>query len=334
MCLYILDKPHTQGTKSTSTSISTSAIQAIVDKLKCERNRISTRRNYHDIWRSFNEFFIKLDVKPESWEDRVTLFVGFLIEEKGAKSTTIKSYISAIRSVLKEDGIDLCENKFLLSSLTRACRFINDKVKTRLPIYKEMLIILLQQVENSFLDDNQEYLAVMYKAIFSTAYYGLFRIGELASGTHPIFARGVHIGTNKNKLMFVLRTSKTHWADQKPQTVKINSSLRYNKNKYEPKTPYCPFQILRDYLTARRTYRQDSEPFFIFRDRTPVSATIVRKTLKQTLQKAGFNNKLYNFQSFRIGRASDLVLKYNVDVQTLKKLGRWRSNIVYEYLRC
>ena len=84
---------------------------------------------------------------------------------------------------------------------------------------------------------------------------------------------------------------------------------------------------------ARWTYKHRTEPFFIFSDRTAVPAALVRSTLKLTLNKAGFNSRLYNFKSFRIGRASDLVLKYNVDVLTVKKLGRWKSNIVYEYLR-
>ena len=320
--------------KSTSSSISTSEMQAIVDKLKNERNRRSTRKNYHDIWRTFNEFYIKLDEKPRAWEDHVTLFVGYLIEVKHAKSSTIRSYISAIRSVLLEDGVQLSENKFLLSSLTRACRFVNDKVRTRLPIYKEVLMVLLQQVEHDFLQNNQVYLAVLYKAIFATAYYGLFRIGELATGTHPIMAADVHIGDNKNKLLFILRTSKTHWRDQKPQTVKINSArIVTKKNKIEPMPKYCPFQLLRDYLSARQTYRRRDEPFFVFLDRTPVPSNLVRTVLKSTLQSAGFDQRLYNFQSFRIGRASDLVLRYKVKVDVLKKLGRWKSNIVYEYLR-
>ena len=263
----------------------------------------------------------------------LTLFVGFLIQEKKAKASTVRSYISAIRSVLLEDGVVLNENKFLLSSLTRACRFLNNRVRTRLPIHKDMMIILLQAVEDEFRQKNQMYLATLYKAMFSTAYYGLFRIGELATGSHPILARDIHIGTNKDKLLFVLRTSKTHWSDEKPQTVKINSSSIYQRSQSEPKSPYCPFQLLRDYVMARRTYRQNTEPFFIFGDRSPVPSNLVRGVLKNTLEKAGFNQKLYNFQSFRIGRASDLVLRYHVDVQVLKKLGRWRSNVVYEYLR-
>ena len=54
-------------------------MQNIVDKLKYEQNRSSTQANYYSIWKKFNQFFIQLDVKPNSWEERLILFVGYLI---------------------------------------------------------------------------------------------------------------------------------------------------------------------------------------------------------------------------------------------------------------
>ena len=84
---------------STSTTISTSELEGIVLRLEMERHRSSTQNQYYTVWKLFNEFFIKLDRKPLSWEDRLTLFVGYLVKS-GKKSTTIKSYISAIKAVL------------------------------------------------------------------------------------------------------------------------------------------------------------------------------------------------------------------------------------------
>ena len=115
-----------QSAESTS-SISTSALEFYVEKLKSECNRSSTRKAYYGIWKSFNEFFDKLDVKPENWEDRLVLFVGYLISGK-RKSSTIKSYISAIRAILREDAVELSENKYLLTSLTKACKYKNNAV--------------------------------------------------------------------------------------------------------------------------------------------------------------------------------------------------------------
>ena len=302
----------------------------IVDRLWVSGNRNSTRQNYHCVWRLFNEFFIKLDNKPDSREDRLVLFVGYLINEK-KKAATIRSYISAIKSVLKEDGFEINENKYLISSLTKACKYVNDKVRIRLPIHKSLLQIILRKIDDIFNDKgNQPYLATLYRTIISTAYYGLFRIGEVATGTHPVLARDVHIGTNKNKMLFILRTSKTHWSDVKPQTVKVTS----NDIGKGPKTSdiICPFQLLREYLIVRQPFKGDYEPFFVFRDRTPVPAVIACKVLKNMLKQCGFDPALYSFHSLRAGRTGDLA-KLQVPLSTIRQLGRWRTNTVYKYLK-
>ena len=142
-----------------------------------------------------------MDIRPKHWEDRLTLFVGHLIQEK-RKSTTIRSYVSAIRAILLEDNYELNDNKSLISSLTRACRLHFDRVQLRLPIHQKLLNTLLHKVE--ILYDQQPYLSVLYRAIMSTAYFGMFRIGELTSGNHPVLAQDVHVGDNKNKMLFVL----------------------------------------------------------------------------------------------------------------------------------
>ena len=59
-----------------SSTISTREMQLIVDKLKCERNRSSTKANYYGIWKKFNEFFIRLDDKPSTWEERIGTLCG------------------------------------------------------------------------------------------------------------------------------------------------------------------------------------------------------------------------------------------------------------------
>ena len=86
---------------SDSSLISTAYIEDIVEKLSMEKHRDSTRETYHCIWKQFNKFFIRLDAKPCNWEDRLVLFTAYLVENK-LKSSSIKSYISAIRSVLAE----------------------------------------------------------------------------------------------------------------------------------------------------------------------------------------------------------------------------------------
>ena len=135
--------------------------------------------------------------------------------------STIKSYISAIRAVLREDGYKLSEDRYLISSLTKACKIKNDSLRIRFPIQKDFLHMILRTVETIY--PAQPYLKKLYWAMFSTAYYGLFRVGEITSGTHPILARNVHIATNKHKLLLYLEASKTHNTGDQAQMVKISA---------------------------------------------------------------------------------------------------------------
>ena len=169
--------------------------------------------------------------------------MGYLVDTK-KKSTTVRSYISAIKMVLLAEGIKLKEDKYLLNSLTRACKYMNDRVVPKLPTWKNLLNIILNTTYELYMNtSNQPYLCFLYRAILSTAYYGLLRVGELTKGEHPVLAKDVFIANNKNKMLFILRTSKTHWTDSKPQKVKITSSSGSKKRRRN-----CPFESLENIL--------------------------------------------------------------------------------------
>ena len=175
------------------------------------------------------------------------LFAAFLIDNE-LQSSTVKSYLSALRSVLTEDGYKLKEDLFLVSSLTGVCKLKNDTLTVRLPIHKELLRVLLNETCKYFLDKGQKYLEVFYSAILISAYYGMLCIGEVTKSPHVLLAKNVHIGVNKNKIMFVLTTSKTHGQGDLPQIIKISGKTTDTNNMHEkcgtnsnfPKN-YCPF---------------------------------------------------------------------------------------------
>ena len=148
------------STGSTTSTISTLGMQQIVERLKSQQHRDTTRKNYSGIWKLFNSFYLRLDIKPKNWEDRILLFTAYLVETKKQLST-VRSYISAIKAILQEDGRELDTDKFLLSSLTKACKLKNDKIQTRFPIYKGLLSILLTEIQKMYLTKNQPYLALL-----------------------------------------------------------------------------------------------------------------------------------------------------------------------------
>ena len=243
-------------------------MQSIVENLRMQQHRDSTKNNYYAVWKLFNQFLIHLDKLPKAWEDRLSLFIGYLIHNN-KQSSTVRSYISAIKTTLKANSINISEDSYLLASLTRACKLKNDRVKTRLPIQKGMLSVLLRKVQSHF--GSQPYLALLYTSLFSTIYFGLFRISEMVSTEHAVKACDVHVGSNKRKFLFVLHTSKTHNQGSTPQMIKISSSdNRLNKTHSSAQLP-CPFELLHNYSQMHSGYSSPTEHYFIFSDGAPVT---------------------------------------------------------------
>ena len=281
----------------------------------------------------FNKFIVCLDVKPSSWERRVALFCAYLVD-RGNKSTTIKSYVSAIKCILKlTDKYVWNDSLLLLNSLTKTCRLINDKLYQRLPIKKGLLELLLFELERIFKDS--EYNEILFKAIFVMAYYGLMRVSEIASEgnsvtDHAVKACNVFVATNKEKILLLLYSSKTHGAESPPQKIKITSSENYSGETVH----FCRFKIFERYRQLRGTTCQSfNEDFFIFKHKTKLTQTAIRKVLNLALCNLGLNPKNYGFHSMRAGRATDMInLGYPIEV--IKHIGRWKSNAVYRYIKC
>ena len=319
----------TSGT-TTSSKISSLSIKRIIDKLVYQQNRSSTTDTYLRIWRQFNKFLINLDKIPDTWENKTILFIGYKIDN-GMKSNTAKSYISAIKRILQNDGYEWNENQILLNSLTRACKLVNDVVHTRLPISGTLLELILFEIQRHFRQLKQIYLEDLYMSLFSLAYYGLMRISEVTDSQHAMKAANIHIAKNKDKILIVLYSSKTHGKESRPQKIKITSNRSEKTGKYIHRN-FCPFSLAKRYMTRRGDYDTEEEHFYIYRDGTPVSAENTRNILKLALTNLGLNPINYGFHSLRIGRCTELI-NFNYSISAVKLMGRWKSNVVYKYIR-
>ena len=137
------------------------------------------------------------------------------------QSNTVKSYVSAIKKTLIMDGYNWNDNLVLVRSLANACKIINDTVRTRLPIQCSLLEMILFEIQRYFSPLNQYYLELLYKTIFALCYYGLMRVGEVTKSQHVLKAKDVHIAQNKDKILLILYSSKTHTKGSRPQKIKI-----------------------------------------------------------------------------------------------------------------
>ena len=167
--------------------------------------------------------------------------------------------------------------------------------------------------------------------MFALGYYGLMRIGELTWSPHVIKACNIHVAENKDKILIILYSSKTHNIGSRPQKIKITSSIPAQE--WKAKRNFCPFALIKSYLEHRDDYEDTNEPLFIFRNGQAVMPHHATQVLKTALIDLGLDDSCYGFHSFRIGRASDMLNKFKFSIEQVKIWGRWKSNVVYRYIR-
>lgn len=308
--------------------ISLEMFKRVVERLSNDGIQESTKKMYHSVWCNFNQFLLSFDDLPTTWEDKMVLYASFLADI-GSSSATVGSYMSAIRYVLRHDGIEVSNTSCHLSSIIRACKLHNDVVTVRRPIRSGLLRLLLEQVDRLYLGKGQPYLAALYRAVFVAAYYGLMRISELV-GRHAVKAADVHVSKNDKKLKakLVLRSSKTLVIGKRPQMIDICPDYQVQGS------PLCPVKLIHQFSKMRPPRRDPTTPFFVFTDGSPVREHHVRAVLKSCLINLKLPWQSFNFHGFRSGRATDL-FKWNFDINWIRKVGRWskKSTAILVYFK-
>ena len=157
------------------------------------------------------------------------------------------------------------------------------------------------------------------------------RVGEVTLSNHVLRAKKIHVGCNKDKLLVILYSSKTHDKSVNPQEIKICANKIEKSGKYRNRH-FCPFEVINTYMKFRKGYLMEEEPFFIFKDYSLVKPDNGRQILKAMIRRLNLDPKLYGFHSLRIGRSSDLI-KFGYPVEKVQRMGRWKSNVGYKYIR-
>ena len=135
---------------------------------------------YSRAWTVFRDFYehfvsphsIKLPLSTAT----IALFISYLRARKLAAST-ITSYLSAISYVHKMKGLRDPTKAFLIQKLLIAVSKQRSP-DTRLPITKPVLFQLVRSLQHT---NSSAVQRTLFTAMFLTAFYGFFRIGELAS---------------------------------------------------------------------------------------------------------------------------------------------------------
>lgn len=287
----------------------------------------NTKRAYRTAYLSFTQFNLSLDDMPERLDDQLAVYVAYRVE-CGDVSGTVCSYLSGIKYMLSLDGIEINTRTARLRALIKACKYKNDRVIHRMPISEHLLVKLVKQIDIIF--SSQPYLAKLYRCMLVMGFYGMLRVGEMATGDHPVLARDIHLNYRLKKVQIILRTSKTHGRGDQPQYVKFSGG---DSRVYLYNRKFCPFLVVKEFLESRGPRLNEWDPLFVFGDNSPVKPYQMQAILKRALSKFHLDPSDFGIHSLRIGYATTLDHRH-VSLDVIRRKGRWKgTNIVYRYIR-
>ncbi len=168
---------------------------------------------------------------------------------------------------------------------------------------------------------------VMLWAAVVLCFFGFFRAGELTVPTLQSFDEGKHLSwgsvavddiESPQLLQVTLKQSKT---DQNRQGVQV----------YVGKTGclLCPVAGVLMYMANRR---DGAGPFFMFRDKKPLTKAVFTHKIRDVLQAIGLPYQNFAGHSFRIGAAT-AASRAGIEDSTIRMLGRWSSSAFLAYIR-
>ena len=279
----------------------------------------NTKHTYQTALRNFNRYR-ETYALALSWPipiQHIILYIAFCFE-KNYSPATIMAYMSGISFFHKINGYPDPSNNFAVQKMLEGCKRSRKSKDLRSPISLSMLNSILLALKHICYS---EYETILFKTVFSMAYFGLFRVSELV-GTNlhdrALTKNDVVLERNASAVLIQLRVTKTNQIGS-PTSIRISQNTENS----------VMFGLLKTYMSLLPT---KAYFFFCHADKKPLTRYQFSSVLSKACKLTGFSSKTIKSHSFRIGRATDLAIR-NVPDDVIKQLGRWSSNSYARYIR-
>lgn len=283
----------------------------------------STKASYKNAFLQYQRFHLAhyptLQCLPISSE-RLAQFIAYC-HNQNFRANTISTYVSALGYIHKLYNMVNPTESFVIKKLLYSIRRMSTADK-RLPFTVANIQTLLAALHSHILD---HYNRVLLKAMFLTAFFGLFRVGELSisqNGHQNTVLRKdlTFMYTNANVSSAVINVR--NYKHSQGQATAVPLALQSDKQ-------LCPVRALVRYLRLCPT---QTGPLFQFRNGDPVTTAFFRSNLRTCVVASDLNPQFYTSHSFRIGGATH-AHSHKMPASQLQRLGRWRSNAYVKYIR-
>ncbi|XP_053556943.1 uncharacterized protein LOC128648368 isoform X1 [Bombina bombina] len=279
----------------------------------------ATWRTYVSHWKEWDQFCITR--RAESSVSSQGMLGEWLVsmQAQGLRKGAVQSRMAALSFFFKLLGAgDPTGCFFIRQTLKGWGRMQPNKGDVREPITRdrlERLVAVLPIICKS------EFEVLLFKAAFVLAFAGALRITELVSPSKKHMDRGVqfdHVRISPPAVLLFIPKSKT---DQAAKGTWLTFTAQGDA--------CCPMETLAAYVRHRPAL---AGQFLIHENGMALSIYQFRRVLALAVERAGFDPSRITPHSFRIGAATDAALQ-GAQEQTIKTLGRWRSNRYKLYVR-
>ena len=259
-------------------------------------------------------------------EDGLLHFIAFAASQ-GLRHTTIKGYLSAIRHLQVCSGSG-DPGMGVMPRLALALRGVKKEQaghpkRSRLPITPA----ILHKIWQVWSSEPSKWDHVMLWAACCLGFFGFLRSGEFTAPEDGGFDPGQHLSFSD--------IAADSFLDPKVLSIRIKQSktdpFRLGITIFVGKTdsPLCPVSAVLAYMARRGP---GEGPLFRFQSGLPLSRSRLVAALRDVLGEAGYNPEEYAGHSFRIGAATTAAA-CGISVETIKTLGRWKSDAYRLYVR-
>lgn len=245
------------------------------------------------------------------------LFVGSAFSE-GVSYLSVSKQVAALAFWAKLRGLEDFTKSFLVRQALKGYRRGSWRPDTRRPVSFQLLGRLCHQLQSVC---SSPYEVVLFRAAFSLAFFGAFRISELVSQSR--FQVGgllrTDVQVSLDGLNCFLRRSKTDV---------LGKGRRFSLFRL-PGSDLCPVKCVEDFMALRP---ESAEVLLVHRDGSFLSRFQFLAVFRKCLKALGLVAADYSTHSFRIGAATQ-AYHWGLGDAVIKKIGRWESARFRGYVR-
>lgn len=269
---------------------------------------------------AFEKFRVSYSL-AKNWpatQEQIVLFIAYCFEV-GLSPKTITTYLAGVNYFHKLHGWIAVDNCFVAKKMLEGCHRSRKAKDLRAPISCRVLMAISTVIPETCYS---EYESTLFRSLFTTAYFGLFRVSELVAASNTLISTALtseNICIDQNSLVITLQKYKTN---QRGDEVTIKLPPETNQS-------ICPVHAVKEFIQMRPKH---SSIFFCHANGTPVTRQQFSAVLAKCLGKTSYASGHYKSHSFRIGRASDLAAQ-GLPMSQIMKLGRWQSMSYKLYIR-